>query len=64
VQEMAEAVDAAADLSPEACREAGRRHFSATAMVERYLALYQALAEGTPGGGAFDRQSPGRSCNY
>lgn len=59
VQEMADAIDAAARLPPEACREAAGGRFSATAMVARYLALYQALAGGEPGTDASDRQSPG-----
>lgn len=45
-QEMGEAIAATAQLSPENCREAARRRFSAGAMVERYLALYEALARG------------------
>lgn len=44
VAEMAEAIQAAARLDPEACREVARRRFSADAMVQGYLALYRRLA--------------------
>jgi glycosyltransferase involved in cell wall biosynthesis len=43
-REMAEAVAAAAALSPDACRDAARQRFAASRMVERYLARYERLA--------------------
>lgn len=44
-REMAEAIPAAARLSPTECRDTARRRLSA-AMIDRYLALYEALARG------------------
>ena len=44
VREMAEAMLAAGDLNPEACRAAARSRFSAGGMVDRYLSLYRELA--------------------
>jgi glycosyltransferase involved in cell wall biosynthesis len=45
-RDMALAMREADRLDPEACREAARRRFSATAMVARYLELYARLARG------------------
>jgi glycosyltransferase involved in cell wall biosynthesis len=42
--EMAEAIDAARGLDPEACRESARRRFSLKRMTESYLRLYRWLA--------------------
>ena len=44
VREMADAIHAAADLDPEACRSAARQRFSVDAMIQRYFALYEQLA--------------------
>ena len=44
VDEIASAMAAASSLSAGDCRDAARRRFSATEMVERYVDLYRALA--------------------
>ena len=44
VEEMAAAIPRTAFIDPEACRDAARRRFSATRMVERYLDLYARLS--------------------
>jgi glycosyltransferase involved in cell wall biosynthesis len=44
VDAMADAIPAAAQLSPMACREAARRRFSADRMIQRYLEVYTTLA--------------------
>ena len=44
VREMAEAILAAEQIEPEACRAAARRRFSLERMVERYFAAYERLA--------------------
>lgn len=44
-REMALAIRAAVTLDPEACHDAARRRFSATAMVARYLNLYARLMQ-------------------
>ena len=44
VQEMGEAIAAAATIDPERCRAAARRRFSLDSMVEHYLAVYERLA--------------------
>lgn len=41
VEEMAEAIDRAGAIDPEACRVAARRRFSAARMVDRYLRRYE-----------------------
>ena len=46
VEEMADAIGAAAALDPEVCRDAARERFSAEAMVDRYVSLYESLAQG------------------
>jgi glycosyltransferase involved in cell wall biosynthesis len=43
-REMADAIDAAASLSPETCRTTARARFSADTMADAYLALYEQLA--------------------
>ncbi len=43
VQEMAEAILAAPQIDPEACRESARQRFSVEAMVARYLDAYDQL---------------------
>jgi glycosyltransferase involved in cell wall biosynthesis len=43
VNEMAAAITATQNLSPELCRTAARRRFSASVMLRRYLELYQQL---------------------
>ena len=48
-QEMAEAIVAASDLAPEACRETARRRFSVDRMAQQYLAVYSSLSP-APGG--------------
>ncbi len=45
--EMAEAIDAAATLDPQACRTSARERFDREAMTAKYLGVYQRLA-GTP----------------
>lgn len=45
---MAEAMQAAGRLDPEACRAAARARFSEEGMVERYLRLYRRLAAPAP----------------
>ncbi len=44
VGEMAEAIHAAARLSPTACRERAEKSFSSPVMAERYLSFYRELA--------------------
>ncbi|MEW5745975.1 MAG: glycosyltransferase [Nitrospirota bacterium] len=44
VREMAEAIAAAPEIDPGLCRSEARRRFSHTAMVQRYLERYCALA--------------------
>ena len=44
--EMAEAIQAAAALDPEACRQVARERFSLERMVARYFDLYERLARG------------------
>ena len=51
VREMADAIEAAASIDPEACREAARQRFSAAKMVRSYLALYRRLARRRPQAG-------------
>lgn len=46
VDEMAEAIRAAASLDAEACRRAARERFSLRHMVERYFDIYRRLARG------------------
>lgn len=46
--EMAEAIHAVTRLDPEACREAARARFSTDRMLQRYLGLYQKLAQRVP----------------
>ncbi|MFL5273641.1 MAG: GNAT family N-acetyltransferase [Anaeromyxobacteraceae bacterium] len=49
VEEMAEAIRAAGELSSAACRSAAEQRFSAERMVERYEALYrEVIARATP----------------
>jgi CelD/BcsL family acetyltransferase involved in cellulose biosynthesis/glycosyltransferase involved in cell wall biosynthesis len=43
-REMADAIEAAGDLDPGACRHAARERFSADAMVEKYFDAYRRLA--------------------
>jgi glycosyltransferase involved in cell wall biosynthesis len=50
VREMADAIEAAASIDPEACREAARQRFSAAQMVRSYLALYRRLARRSQAG--------------
>jgi hypothetical protein len=62
VEEMADAIRDAGALSPAACRREAEERFSADAMVERYLDLYdevldRALRAGGIGGGAPDVKS-------
>jgi glycosyltransferase involved in cell wall biosynthesis len=47
-REMAEAIDAASRIRPEACRAAARERFSLERTVERYFALYRQLAGSGP----------------
>jgi glycosyltransferase involved in cell wall biosynthesis len=44
--EMAEAIDAAGQLDPDACRAAARTRHSEDRMAARYLALYEQLVVG------------------
>ncbi len=46
VEEMAEAMRAAASLRPEDCRRSAETRFSAAETTRRYLALYERLASG------------------
>ncbi|WP_207458115.1 glycosyltransferase [Azospirillum sp. SYSU D00513] len=46
VEEMAEAIDRAEGIDPEACRAAARARYSQDAMAARYLALYDDLIVG------------------
>jgi glycosyltransferase involved in cell wall biosynthesis len=48
VGEMAEAMQAASRIDPDACRDAARRRFSSEAMVARYLDCYRSLLRGSP----------------
>jgi len=47
---MAEAIEAAAKLDPEQCREAARTRFSAERMSRDYLSLYDRLRRNQPEG--------------
>jgi glycosyltransferase involved in cell wall biosynthesis len=43
VEEMAEAIERAGDLDPEACRYAARSRFSADHMIQRYFGVYEQI---------------------
>lgn len=45
VKEMADAIDAVGELSPEECRDAARTRFSAQMMADRYLESYERIIE-------------------
>lgn len=53
MEEMADAIEACADLDPDACRETARRRFSLDRMTEDYIAVYRRLA------GQADRRASG-----
>jgi glycosyltransferase involved in cell wall biosynthesis len=55
-REMADAIEAAGHLSPDVCRETARRRFALDRMLQRYFAVYRALATG--GGTALPRIGP------
>lgn len=42
-REMADAINAAGDLEPEACRQAARQRFSLDAMIQKYFQAYDRL---------------------
>jgi CelD/BcsL family acetyltransferase involved in cellulose biosynthesis/glycosyltransferase involved in cell wall biosynthesis len=63
VDEMAEAIRAAGDLSPEACRRAAEERFSAEVMVERYEALYREVIASPHLTGAGDSSGSSSPCN-
>jgi glycosyltransferase involved in cell wall biosynthesis len=45
VAEMAQAIEACADINPEDCRAVARERFSLDRMVSQYIALYERLVE-------------------
>jgi glycosyltransferase involved in cell wall biosynthesis len=45
-RETADAIEAAGHLSPDVCRQTAQRRFSLDRMLQRYFAVYRALATG------------------
>jgi glycosyltransferase involved in cell wall biosynthesis len=48
VEEMAEAIPAAANLDPESCRKEAEARFSSEHMIANYFRLYEEIKTGTP----------------
>jgi glycosyltransferase involved in cell wall biosynthesis len=48
VEEMAEAIPAAANLDPESCRKETEARFSSDRMIAEYFRLYEEITTGTP----------------
>jgi glycosyltransferase involved in cell wall biosynthesis len=48
VEEMAEAIPAAANLAPETCRKEAEARFSSERMITNYFRLYEDITTGTP----------------
>jgi glycosyltransferase involved in cell wall biosynthesis len=56
VQEMADAIHAAGELSPSLCREHAETHFSAARMTERYFQLYRRIAARSSHGALLEQE--------